>query len=71
MSETIKSTGFKILKIIYGALIFGVVAFFGIVLLLKKDDLHFKVDVDDVFTMIVPLMTLSGIVVSVLLNNNF
>ncbi|MCF6279303.1 MAG: hypothetical protein L3J14_03040 [Flavobacteriaceae bacterium] len=65
-----KKAAFKILQIIYGALIMGVVAFLAIVLFLA-DNLHFTVDMDDVFTIIVPLMTLSGIAISVILNNNF
>ena len=71
MSNKIKTAGFKTLKIIYGALIIGVVAFLAIVLFLKKDNLHFAVDMDDIFTMVVPLMALSGIAVSVILNNGF
>lgn len=71
MNDTLKTGAFKTLQIIYGALIMGVVAFLAIVLFLKKDDLHFAVDMDDIFTIVVPLMTLSGIAVTAILNNNF
>lgn len=70
MSDTLKTGAFKTLQIIYGALIIGVVVFLFVVLYLVKN-LHFTVDTDDVFTMLVPLMTFSGIVVSMILNKNF
>jgi len=70
MSDTLKTGAFKTLQIIYGALIMGVVAFLFVVLYLVND-LHFVVDADDIFTMVVPLMTFSGIVVSMILNKNF
>lgn len=70
MSKTIKKNAFKTLKIIYGALILGVV-FFLIAVLFTTKNLHFAIDTADSFTMIVPIMTLSGIAISILLKNNF
>ncbi len=70
MSETLNKGVFKTLQIIYSAFMFGIIVFL-LVVLYQVNKLYFLINMDDIFTIIVPLMTLSGIVVSFILNNNF
>ena len=59
-SQTTNYTAaFKVLQIIYGAFIFGIITFSVVVLAILKST-TFVVDLNDMFTMVVPIVALGG-----------
>tara|TARA_R110002073_G_scaffold72537_1_gene177118 strand:+ start:80893 stop:81366 length:474 start_codon:yes stop_codon:yes gene_type:complete len=60
---------FKVTQTIYGAFIFGIIAFSVVVFGILKST-TFAIDVNDLFTMVVPIVALGGILLSDFLFKN-